>query len=126
MTEGNYSNVGHRGPVYKGLGAMNPCDNLTIKTSNCVERSIFKSCLSATTFLILPFKLQYNTLYNILNTMNSKKMDLVILFLYYIENGAVSCKGWQAENVVLIGFSDGKATRAVFFVTPAVRAHARN
>jgi hypothetical protein len=25
MTEGNYSNVGHRGPVYKGLGAMNPC-----------------------------------------------------------------------------------------------------
>jgi hypothetical protein len=26
MTEGNYSNVGHRGPVYKGLGAMNPCD----------------------------------------------------------------------------------------------------
>jgi hypothetical protein len=23
-TEGNYSNVGHRGPVYKGLGAMNP------------------------------------------------------------------------------------------------------
>jgi hypothetical protein len=28
MTEGNYSNVGHRGPVYKGLGAMNLCDNL--------------------------------------------------------------------------------------------------
>jgi hypothetical protein len=28
MTEGNYSNVGHTGPVYKGLGAMNPCDNL--------------------------------------------------------------------------------------------------
>jgi hypothetical protein len=28
MTEGNYSNVGHRGPVYKGLGAINPCDNL--------------------------------------------------------------------------------------------------
>jgi DNA gyrase/topoisomerase IV subunit B len=26
MTEGNYSNVGRRGPVYKGLGAMNPCD----------------------------------------------------------------------------------------------------
>jgi hypothetical protein len=26
MTEGNHSNVGHRGPVYKGLGAMNPCD----------------------------------------------------------------------------------------------------
>jgi hypothetical protein len=26
MTEGNYSNVGHRGPIYKGLGAMNPCD----------------------------------------------------------------------------------------------------
>jgi hypothetical protein len=30
MTEGNYSNVGHRGPVYKGLGAMNPCENLHI------------------------------------------------------------------------------------------------
>jgi hypothetical protein len=29
MTEENYSNVGHRGPVYKGLGTMNPCDNLT-------------------------------------------------------------------------------------------------
>jgi hypothetical protein len=28
MTEGNYSNVGHRRPVYKGLGAMNSCDNL--------------------------------------------------------------------------------------------------
>jgi hypothetical protein len=27
MTEENYSNVGHRGPVYKGLGAMNPCYN---------------------------------------------------------------------------------------------------
>jgi hypothetical protein len=27
MTEGNYSTVGHRGPVYKGLGAMNPCDH---------------------------------------------------------------------------------------------------
>jgi hypothetical protein len=26
MTEGNYSNVGHRGPEYKGLGAMNPCE----------------------------------------------------------------------------------------------------
>jgi hypothetical protein len=26
MTEGNYSNVGHRGPLHKGLGAMNPCD----------------------------------------------------------------------------------------------------
>jgi hypothetical protein len=26
MTEGNYSNVEHRGPLYKGLGAMNPCD----------------------------------------------------------------------------------------------------
>jgi hypothetical protein len=29
MSEGIYSNVGHRGPVYKGLGAMNPCDNLS-------------------------------------------------------------------------------------------------
>jgi hypothetical protein len=28
MMEGNYSNVGHRGPVYNGLGTMNPCDNL--------------------------------------------------------------------------------------------------
>jgi hypothetical protein len=26
MTEGNYCNVGHRGPIYKGLGAMNPCE----------------------------------------------------------------------------------------------------
>jgi hypothetical protein len=30
MTVGNYSNVGHRGPVYKCLGAMNPCDLLHI------------------------------------------------------------------------------------------------
>jgi hypothetical protein len=29
MTEGNYSKVGHRGPVYKGLCAMNPCDNIS-------------------------------------------------------------------------------------------------
>jgi hypothetical protein len=29
MTEGNYSNVGHRGPVYKVLGAMNPFENLS-------------------------------------------------------------------------------------------------
>jgi hypothetical protein len=36
MTEGNYSNVGHRGPVYKGLGAMNPYDNLTVLTKNMV------------------------------------------------------------------------------------------
>jgi hypothetical protein len=33
MTEGNYSNVRHRGPVYKGLGAMNPCD-LSITTES--------------------------------------------------------------------------------------------
>jgi hypothetical protein len=30
MTEGNYSNVGHRGPIYKGLGAMHPCDNQSV------------------------------------------------------------------------------------------------
>jgi hypothetical protein len=37
MTEGNYSNVGHRGPVHKGLGAMNPCDNLQeITAARCV------------------------------------------------------------------------------------------
>jgi hypothetical protein len=35
MTEGNYSNVGHRGPVYKGLGAMNPCDNLALYSVDC-------------------------------------------------------------------------------------------
>jgi hypothetical protein len=35
MTEGNYSNVGHRGPVYKGLGAMNPCDNQSINYRKC-------------------------------------------------------------------------------------------
>jgi hypothetical protein len=37
MTEGNYSNVGHRGPVYKGLGAMNPCDlsNRSLSSSLC-------------------------------------------------------------------------------------------
>jgi hypothetical protein len=28
MTEGKYSNVRHRGPVYKGLGSMNPFDSL--------------------------------------------------------------------------------------------------
>jgi hypothetical protein len=40
MTEGNYSNVGHRGPVYKGLGAMNPCDNLNLaekKKYDCLK-----------------------------------------------------------------------------------------
>jgi hypothetical protein len=33
MKEGNYSNVGHRGPVYKSLGAMNPCDTLIPQNS---------------------------------------------------------------------------------------------
>jgi hypothetical protein len=34
MTEGNYSNVGHRGLIYKGLGAMNPCDNYPSSSSS--------------------------------------------------------------------------------------------
>jgi hypothetical protein len=38
MTEGNYSNVGHRGPVYKGLGAMNPCDNQSINQGHAHNR----------------------------------------------------------------------------------------
>jgi hypothetical protein len=45
MTEGNYSNVGHRGPIYKGLGAMNPCDLSTLdltKTAAVNETSINK------------------------------------------------------------------------------------
>lgn len=90
------------------------------------KRTVFKNCQSATVFLILPFKLEYNILYNILNISISKKMDLVVLFLHCIENSVVCCKGWGAENVVLIGFRDDKATRDVLFVTPAVRAHTRN
>jgi hypothetical protein len=39
MTEGNYYNVGHRGPVYKGLGAMNPCDNLHLQ---CCTTNLFE------------------------------------------------------------------------------------
>jgi hypothetical protein len=35
MTEGNYSNVGHRGPVYKVLGAMNPCDLSMCLVTHC-------------------------------------------------------------------------------------------
>jgi hypothetical protein len=46
MTEGNYSNVGHRGPVYKGLGAMNPCD-LSNSSSNYVsDENVEKSKLT--------------------------------------------------------------------------------
>jgi len=86
---------------------------------------MYQNCQSATVLLILPFKLQYNILY-ILNISIPKKMDLVVLFLHYIENSVVRCKGWGAENIVLIGFRDDKATRDVFFVTPAVRAHTRN
>jgi hypothetical protein len=41
MREGNYSNVGHRGPVYKGLGTMNPCDNLHANRSQMVINSAF-------------------------------------------------------------------------------------
>jgi hypothetical protein len=44
MTEGNYSNVGHREPVYKGLGAMNPCDLSNIlytDTENFIVRRHF-------------------------------------------------------------------------------------
>jgi hypothetical protein len=40
-----FQHVGHRGPVYKGLGAMNPCDHLhlhlpdvyTIVTQSCIH-----------------------------------------------------------------------------------------
>jgi hypothetical protein len=46
MTKGNYSNVGHRGPVYKGLGAMNPCDNLrTIANPSNLARCV-RICLT--------------------------------------------------------------------------------
>jgi hypothetical protein len=41
MTEGNYSNVGHRGPVYKGLGAMNPCDNLVAEEEEANSLNYF-------------------------------------------------------------------------------------
>jgi hypothetical protein len=44
MTEGNYSNVGHRGPVYKGLGAMNPCDNLHLHLQLMLYREIMAFC----------------------------------------------------------------------------------
>jgi hypothetical protein len=44
MTEGNYSNVGHRGPVYKGLGAMNPCDNLILGSRALVTIVFFVCC----------------------------------------------------------------------------------
>jgi hypothetical protein len=34
-----FQHVGHRGPVYKGLGAMNPCDNLHLHlTMECKDR----------------------------------------------------------------------------------------
>jgi hypothetical protein len=46
MTEGNYSNMGHRGPVYKGLGAMNTCDNLP---TNQLTTDNFKSTRKAYT-----------------------------------------------------------------------------
>jgi hypothetical protein len=29
-----FQHVGHRGPVYKGLGAMNPCDHLHLPLNN--------------------------------------------------------------------------------------------
>jgi hypothetical protein len=45
VTEGNYSNVGHRGPVYKGLGAMNPCDNLTVPEVDEKQCYIFSVCV---------------------------------------------------------------------------------
>jgi hypothetical protein len=41
--------VGHRGPVYKGLGAMNPCDNLHLRDCRVVEEHVSgsKSCTMA-------------------------------------------------------------------------------
>jgi hypothetical protein len=33
-----FQHVGHRGPVYKGLGAMNPCDNLHLHLLYCCHR----------------------------------------------------------------------------------------
>jgi hypothetical protein len=43
MTEGNYSNVGHRGPGYKDLGAMNPCDLSTYPFAELSVKYIVKS-----------------------------------------------------------------------------------
>jgi hypothetical protein len=48
MTEENYSNVGHRGPVYKGLGATNPCDlSKSVNSVPCVFHSFSYQLLKA-------------------------------------------------------------------------------
>jgi hypothetical protein len=60
MTEGNYSNVGHRGPVYKGLGAMNPCD-LSIQATETTF--VFKSSYSVP-LQLLAFWALYIILYS--------------------------------------------------------------
>jgi hypothetical protein len=44
MTKGNYSNVGHRGPVNKGLGAMNPCDLYLYYVHKCLLSVAFAVC----------------------------------------------------------------------------------
>jgi hypothetical protein len=54
MTEGNYSNVGHRGPVYKGLGAMNPCDNLHLLLE-CIHVTTLQQ-LAKTSGIPTPFR----------------------------------------------------------------------
>jgi hypothetical protein len=57
MTEGNYSNVGHRGPVYKGLGAMNPCDHL----QSCDEHALHCHLWPAQLYNIFPHYLANGT-----------------------------------------------------------------
>jgi hypothetical protein len=39
-----FQHVGHRGPVYKGLGAMNPCDHLHLQVE--LSRQMFEKYLN--------------------------------------------------------------------------------
>jgi hypothetical protein len=95
MTEGNYSHVGHRGPVYKGLGTMNPCDYDYMSTTfvhlHGVERNSF-------TFTLYGMYNKLTKLYTVKYT--SLNYFYVILLMTKIQFVLLNCKcvNHQAVN----------------------------
>jgi hypothetical protein len=61
-----FQHVRHRGPVYKGLGAMNPCDHLDLDELNCVR---FRLALYD------PVNLAYFNLYVLYISVDFRNLD---------------------------------------------------
>jgi hypothetical protein len=106
MTEGNYSNVGHRGPVYKDLGAMNPCGPI-FGWSKDFPQYFLSNIMS---FLILfSFKTHVSHAYvtiGLINVRYNFSLDLFDsnllcdIFLVCIK-GFISCLSLISSSIVL-------------------------